>query len=118
MALSFSRSLLAGLTNPNFGDIEGLGKQIGSAKAMSDRRNMLLGMMDNPVDLANLAVSDAARTGDATAVLQATQARDSVVSGELRTLSISLKRKGSPHQRQKKRCVLRKLWRELPLERA
>ena len=79
MALSFSRSLLAGLTNPNFGDIEGLGKQIGSAKAMSDRRNMLLGMMDNPVDLANLAVSDAARTGDATAVLQATQARDSVV---------------------------------------
>ncbi len=79
MALSFSRSLLAGLTNPNFGDIEGLGKQIGSAKAMSDRRSMLLGMMDNPVDLANLAVSDAARTGDATAVLQATQARDSVV---------------------------------------
>ena len=79
MALSFSRSMLAGLTNPNFGDIQGLGQQIGSAKAMSDRRNMLLGMMDNPVDLANLAVSDAARTGDPMAILKASQARDSVI---------------------------------------
>tara|TARA_R100001440_G_scaffold45198_2_gene64917 strand:+ start:447 stop:1715 length:1269 start_codon:yes stop_codon:yes gene_type:complete len=84
MALSFSRSLLAGLTNPNFGDIEGLGKQIGSAKAMSDRRSMLLGMMDSPVDLANLAVSDAARTGDAATILQATQARTSVIQDQVR----------------------------------
>ena len=37
MALSFSRSLLAGLTNPNFGDIEA-GQADRSAKAMSDRR--------------------------------------------------------------------------------
>ena len=84
MALSFSRSLLAGLTNPNFGDIEGLGKQIGSAKAMSDRRSMLLGMMDSPVDLANLAVSNAARTGDAATILQATQARTSVIQDQVK----------------------------------
>jgi len=77
MALTLTSA--AKLANPNFGGIEELGRQIGSLKAMSDRRNMLSGMMDSPVDLADLAVSEAAQTGDATAVLQATQARDSVI---------------------------------------
>lgn len=35
MALSFSKSMLASLANPNLGDIEGLGRQIGSAQAMA-----------------------------------------------------------------------------------
>ena len=35
MALSFSRSMLAALSNPNLGDIEGLGRQIGSAQAIA-----------------------------------------------------------------------------------
>lgn len=76
----FSRGLLQSLANPSYGqNLFTLGQQAGSAEAMADRRSMLLGIENNPVDLANLAVSDAARTGDPMAMLRASQARDSVI---------------------------------------
>jgi hypothetical protein len=76
----FSRGLLQSLANPSYGqNLFTLGQQAGSAQAMADRRSMLLGIENNPVDLANLAVSDAARTGDPMAMLRASQARDSVI---------------------------------------
>lgn len=101
---TFSRGFLQALTNPSYSqNLFDVGMLAGSAPGRRRRQRMLTEMIDRPVDLANFAVSEAARVGDPTAMLRATQARDSVIKDRtqqsLNQLEVSRLAAGTPEQK-------------------
>jgi hypothetical protein len=101
---TFSRGLIQGLINPAYSqNLRDVGMLAGSAPGRRRRQRMLTEMIDRPVDLANFAVSEAARAGDPTAMLRATQARDSVIKDRtqqsLNQLEVSRLAAGTPEQK-------------------